>query len=327
MPENTLGLSSLDRLRELKEATERRQAEGRRQIVDLPIGEIRPDPQQVRTDFAAAAVSAEDREDLEGLARNIASIGVHNPLHVRPDPEGGYLILAGERRWRAAAMAGLETVPCLVVGDADLDSGRSTLIQLSENLQRSNLKLLDVAHALKRCLDETGISQVDLAKEIGKSKSWVSKYLTLLRAEGPFREALEEGLLQNPETARMFGRLDGARQRKLLNGARKEGQPLSHSEVARLDRAPRGGSPRREDTPEPDSESLGEGPDAPAAGELSQLQRDRVHVLRLTTTELRLLVRLLGGEPGDEDGLEFQIPSLLAAASPVDAREAQVPVL
>ena len=154
--EATLGMSSLDRLRELKEETERRQAGGRRRVVDLPIGEVHPDPRQVRSDFVADVLSAEDQEDLEGLARNIAAIGIHNPIHVRPDAEGGYVIISGERRWRAAGIAGLETVPCLVAAEGELDAGRNTLTQLSENLQRSNLKLLDVANALKRCLDETG---------------------------------------------------------------------------------------------------------------------------------------------------------------------------
>jgi ParB family chromosome partitioning protein len=315
MPENTLGLSSLDRLRELREVTERRQAEGRRQVVDLPIGEIRPDPHQVRTDFGAEAVSAEDREELEGLARNIASIGVHNPLHVRPNPDGGYLILAGERRWRAAAMAGLELVPCLIVGDGDLASGRSTLIQLSENLQRSNLKLLDVAHALKRCLDETGLSQVDLAREIGKSKSWVSKYLALLRAEGPFREALEEGLLQNPETARMFGRLDGAQQRKLINRARREGHPVSHVEVARLDRLSGTARTLPASTTEPDTAADAPVDSVRVPGKSEGSNAGEVHVLHLTTTELRVLVRLLGGETSDDESLELQVLSLLAAAT------------
>ena len=182
--EATLGMSSLDRLRELKEETERRQAGGRRRVVDLPIAEVHPDPRQVRSDFVADVLSAEDQEDLEGLARNIAAIGIHNPIHVRPDAEGGYVIISGERRWRAAGIAGLETVPCLVAAEGELDAGRNTLTQLSENLQRSNLKLLDVAHALKRCLDETGLGQAELAKELGKSKSWVSKYLALLKAEG-----------------------------------------------------------------------------------------------------------------------------------------------
>ena len=127
MPETTLGLSSLDHLRELKEVSERRQAEGRRRVVDLPIGEIRPDPHQVRTDFVADVLSNEDHEDLEGLARNIAAIGIHNPIHVRADAEGGYMIISGERRWRAAAIAGLEMVPCLVAGEGDLDAGRNTL--------------------------------------------------------------------------------------------------------------------------------------------------------------------------------------------------------
>ena len=288
MAEATLGMSSLDRLRELKEETERRQAGGKRRVVDLPIGEVHPDPRQVRSDFVADVLSAEDQEELEGLARNIAAIGIHNPIHVRPDPDGGYVIISGERRWRAAGIAGLETVPCLVAADGEHDTGRNTLTQLSENLQRSNLKLLDVANALKRCLDETGLGQAELAKELGKSKSWVSKYLTLLKAEGPFREALDEGLLGNPETARMFGRLDQARQQRLLRRARKMNAPMSHAEIARLNRAAPSGSPA----------DLG---DAPLAERVPKVDdgaanEAATYDLCLTAGQIHRLIERLGGE-------------------------------
>ena len=317
MAEATLGMSSLDRLRELKEESERRQAGARRRVVDLPIGEVHPDLRQVRSDFLADVLSAEDQEDLEGLARNIAAIGIHNPIHVRPDAEGGYVIISGERRLRAAAIAGLEMVPCLVAAEGELDPGRNTLTQLSENLQRSNLKLLDVANALKRCLDETGVSQADLAKELGKSKSWMSKYLALLKADGPFRAALDEGLFGNPETARMFGRLDQAKQEKLLRRARKENQPISHSEVAKLDRRKGEESLSRSGASADDPTLSGEGgtgdevnkPDP--TGETSSL-----HVLRLSTLQLRDLIERLGGSACEEDEL---VERLLALLSPPDS--------
>ncbi len=296
--EATLGMSSLDRLRELKEETERRQAGGRRRVVDLPIGEVHPDPRQVRSDFVADVLSAEDQEDLEGLARNIAAIGIHNPIHVRPDAEGGYVIISGERRWRAAGIAGLDVVPCLVAADGELDVGRNTLTQLSENLQRSNLKLLDVAHALKRCLDETGLGQVELAKELGKSKSWVSKYLALLKADGPLRAALEEGYLGNPETARMFGRLIEGQQEKLLRRARTQQLPISHAEVAKLDKR------RGKDSPP----QQGDGASPRRVGNEGQGSHlsERAsfeHVVRLTSGQLRELIARLGGTPGDEGEL------------------------
>lgn len=309
MPEATLGLSSLDHLRELREETERRQAEGRRRVVDLPLAEIHPDPSQVRSDFMADVVSAEDHEELEGLARNIAAIGIHNPIHVRVDAEGGYVIISGERRWRAAAIAGLETVPCLVAGEGEVDAGRNTLTQLSENLQRSNLKLLDVAQALKRCLDETGLSQADLAKELGKSKSWVSKYLALLKAEGAFRAALEEGHIGNPETARMFGRLAVAQQETLLRRARRETLPISHVEVAKLDRrqAARPTLQPSERAPEPDDRPAKRLPDEPPSS--------AHHVVRLTSVQLRRLIERLGGSPGEESELVMDFISLLSRST------------
>ena len=312
--EATLGMSSLDRLRELKEETERRQAGGRRRVVNLPIGEVHPDPRQVRSDFVADVLSAEDQEDLEGLARNIAAIGIHNPIHVRPDAEGGYVIISGERRWRAAGIAGLETVPCLVASEGELDAGRNTLTQLSENLQRSNLRLLDVAHALKRCLDETGLGQAELAKELGKSKSWVSKYLALLKADGPFREALDEGLLGNPEVARMFGRLDQRHQTRLLRRARKENEPISHAEVAKLDRrqGKEEGANDRTSPAEPElSAGAGSGLQQ-RSGESGGRDSER-HVVEFSTAQLSELVRRLGGEPGSDDGLIALLFGLLSS--------------
>jgi ParB/RepB/Spo0J family partition protein len=313
MAEATLGMSSLDRLRELKEETERRQAGGKRRVVDLPIGEVHPDPRQVRSDFVADVLSAEDQEELEGLARNIAAIGIHNPIHVRPDPEGGYVIISGERRWRAAGIAGLETVPCLVAAADEHDTGRNTLTQLSENLQRSNLKLLDVAHALKRCLDESGLGQAELAKELGKSKSWVSKYLTLLKAEGSVREALDEGLLGNPETARMFGKLDARQQQKLLLRARKECQPIGHVEVAKLNRRQAlGYSP-----PPLELETALGRPAAATAATGAAVTRNEPggseHVVRFTAEQLRHLIVRLGGNPGDEDTLIDDLLRLLSS--------------
>ncbi len=309
MAEATLGMSSLDRLRELKEETERRQAGGRRRVVDLPIAEVHADPRQVRSDFVADVLSAEDQENLEGLARNIAAIGIHNPIHVRPDSEGGYVIISGERRWRAAGIDGLETVPCLVAAEGELDAGRNTLTQLSENLQRSNLKLLDVAHALTRCLDESGLGQAELAKELGKSKSWVSKYLALLKADGPFREALDEGLLGNPEVARMFGRLDERLQARLLKSARKEQIAISHAEVAKLDRRPKGGDPPVVPGPsshEGDRQAVTGSPATVPAGEDTDIR-----TLRLTTEQLRRLVERLGGMVEDDRELENRFWGLL----------------
>jgi ParB-like chromosome segregation protein Spo0J len=189
-----------------------------------------------------------------------------------------------------------------VAGEADQDPGRNTLTQLSENLQRSNLKLLDVAQALQRCLDETGLTQAQLAKEeLGESKSWVSKYLALLKAKGALQDALAEGYLGNPETARMFGRLDQAQQEKLLRRARKEDAPVSHAEVARLDKRQKAEASRSKAEP---VAGVGDVENDSPAG----TRRPEEHVVRLTSGQLRQLIELLGGTPGKE---EFLIESLL----------------
>ena len=313
MAENTLGMSSLDRLREMKEESERRQAEAHRRILEIPIGEVRPDQHQVRTDFVADIVAIGDHEDLEGLARNIAAIGIHNPIHVRPAAEGGYVIISGERRWRAAGQDGLETVPCLLTSEEEHDPGQNTLTQLSENLQRSNLKLLDIAQALQRCVDETGLTQSKLAKELGKSKSWVSKYLALLRAKGIFQDALVEGYLRNPETARMYGRLDQALQEKLLRRARKEDSPVSHSEVAKLDRR-LDSSPVR--APEPAATEADGGNEEESHGVCASQEDTPRHEVRLTSGQLRELIGLLGGSPDDDKLVDCLLALLLRSDPP-----------
>lgn len=126
-------------------------------------------------------------------------------------------------------------MPCPVASDPE--PARNTLTQLSENLQRSNLKLLDVAQALKRCIDESGLSQAELAKELAKVEVVGVEVPRPAQGRGTVESgAREEGHLGNSETDRMFGRLAPAQQEKLLRRARKESEAISHAEVAKLDR-------------------------------------------------------------------------------------------
>ncbi len=195
-----------------------------RQVHEIPVGDIDPDPDQPRKTF----------EGLDDLAGSIVAIGIKQPLLVRQHPEHRerYLLIAGERRLRAAKRAGLLKVPCLVeTGEAE-KPGRLAITQLTENLQRQDVPILETAQALQRALDATELSKGDLARALGKKASFVSKHLALLQAAGPARQALEEGLLLSAETYRLFTRLPEANRRNLLTQARLSEQPITRSQVA-----------------------------------------------------------------------------------------------
>ena len=149
-------------------------------VLRLPIDRIRPNPNQPRTLF--------DREGLEELSQSICQLGILQPLTVRPlSSEGTFELIAGERRLRAARMAGLTHVPCLVRRADELES---SLLALIENLQRRDLDFVDEALALDQLISSYGLSQEECARRIGKSQSAVANKLRILKLSPPILEAL-----------------------------------------------------------------------------------------------------------------------------------------
>lgn len=138
-------------------------------ILYLPVDAVTPNPGQPRREF--------DPAGLEELAQSIARHGILQPLSVRRNG-GGYELISGERRLRAARMAGLGEVPCLVV---NADAQESSLLALIENVQRRDLDFWEEARALQELLAATGLSQEALARQIGKSQSAVANKLRLLK--------------------------------------------------------------------------------------------------------------------------------------------------
>ncbi len=138
-------------------------------VLSLPIRSIAPNPNQPRCFFAP--------DGLEELAESIRQVGILQPLTVRPSDQGWELI-AGERRLRAACLAGLTHVPCLVT---ETDDEGSSLLALVENLQRRDLDFLEEALALSRLIELYGFTQEECARRIGKSQSAVSNKLRLLQ--------------------------------------------------------------------------------------------------------------------------------------------------
>ena len=166
----------------------------------IPINDIRPNPQQPRRRF--------DQDGLRELSESIAAYGILQPLTVRAQ-NGGYELVAGERRWRAARMAGLRQVPCLL---ARVDEEDAALLALIENLQRRDLDYLEEASAIARLLRRYGLSQQQAAEKLGRSQSAVANKLRLLRLEEPVVDALRRyGLTERH--ARALLRLEDGEQR------------------------------------------------------------------------------------------------------------------
>jgi ParB family chromosome partitioning protein len=140
------------------------------EVILLPIDQIVEDPDQPRRGY--------DEEQLHGLAESIRRYGVLNPITVRPLPDGQtYQIVTGERRWRAAMLAGLSEIPCII---KSIDPETVTLEQLTENLQREDLAPIDKARALKLLKERYRLSNRDLAQMLGLSERTIALWLGLL---------------------------------------------------------------------------------------------------------------------------------------------------
>lgn len=157
------------------------QSEGTQEV---SIDAIVPNPQQPRKRFSD--------ESLRELADSIKEIGVLQPLVVRPLDEGRYELIAGERRLRAAKLAGLTSVPILIRG---ADRSASLQIALIENVQREDISVLEAAEAYARLVHDFGLTQEEIAQRVGKSRPSIANALRLLKLPVEIREALASGAI------------------------------------------------------------------------------------------------------------------------------------
>lgn len=161
------------------------EGEARRSPTSVPIGELRPNRFQPRMNF--------DTPALAELAASIQIQGVVQPIVVTPRDGGGYTIIAGERRWRAARQAGLKEVPVVV---RTVDSDREMFeLALVENLQRADLNPVEEAQAYKRLLEEFHLKQEDVATRVGKGRSTITNALRLLGLPAEVQDLLRTGSL------------------------------------------------------------------------------------------------------------------------------------
>ena len=150
----------------------------------LPLHKVEPNPGQPRQDF--------DEEELAALAESISTHGIVQPLTVRELPGGYYQIIAGERRWRAARLAGLSEVPAVII---EADDKKTMELALIENLQRQDLNPVEEALGYQTLMNEYGLTQDETAKQVGKSRPAVANALRLLSLCPAVLEQVRSGQL------------------------------------------------------------------------------------------------------------------------------------
>lgn len=150
-------------------------------LEEIAVGDIIPNPNQPRTNF--------DQEALAELADSIRTLGLIQPITVKKDVAGKYMIISGERRWRASQAAGLEKVPAYI---REVDEVELHEMALVENIQRQDLNAMEIAISLGRLIDECGVTQENVAQRVGKKRSTVANYLRLLQMSPEIQAALKE---------------------------------------------------------------------------------------------------------------------------------------
>lgn len=175
------------------------EARSNNEIVELPLEDLRPNPYQPRKIF--------DEEALNELASSIREHGVFQPIIVKKSIKG-YEIIAGERRFRASKLAGLKTIPAII---KDFSDDEMMQISLLENLQRENLTAIEEAKAYKNIIESLNITQEELSKKIGKSRSYITNMLGLLKLPISVQDMVLYGKISMGH-ARVLSKLEDANQ-------------------------------------------------------------------------------------------------------------------
>ena len=155
--------------------------QGSSTISEVPLNQIEANPNQPRRDF--------DPQALQELANSITQIGIVQPITLRQMDNGRYQIIAGERRWRASQLAGLESVPAYIRTAGDESVMEMALV---ENIQREDLNAIEVALAYQHLIEESGMTQEKVSNRVGKSRTSVTNYLRLLRLPAQVQMALQK---------------------------------------------------------------------------------------------------------------------------------------
>lgn len=199
------------------------------QLLNLPISKVEPRMEQPRQFFDEAA--------LQDLADSISQYGLIQPITVRKLDTGYYQIIAGERRWRAARLAGLREVPVRVI---EADDRRTAELALVENLQREDLNPIEEAKGYKTLMEEYGLTQEETAKSVGRSRPAITNALRLLSLSKPVLEMVEKGQLSAGHARALIPIEDASKQLQAAQEVRDKTLSVRKTEqlAARLIREP-----------------------------------------------------------------------------------------
>jgi ParB family chromosome partitioning protein len=189
------------------------------ELRELPLELIRPNPEQPRTRFDPASITS--------LAASIADAGIVQPLIVRPLPDGRYELIAGERRWRAAREAGVQTAPAIVRDEAEADRLQTALI---ENVAREDLSPVDESRACAALVEDLGLSKEELGKRIGRSRSALSNLIRILDLPDEALDLMAEGKLSEGHGRAILIAKDTAERTRLARAAAAAGWSVRETE-------------------------------------------------------------------------------------------------
>ncbi len=210
-------------------------------VVYIDINDIKPNSSQPRKNF--------NEEKIDELAASIKEHGIIQPLIVRKAAKG-FELVAGERRWRAARKAGLKTVPCLV---RELTEEQNALFAIIENMQREDLNAIEEAQAIERLIGTFGFTHDDVSKSVGKSRSYITNSVRLLKLPEEIREMVREDRLSSGHARALITITDPAKQLEIARKAADGGLSVRETETIASGVTP---TKKRRQAPEKDADIL-----------------------------------------------------------------------
>ena len=188
-------------------------------IGEIEIEKIHANPNQPRRDF--------NEEALQELADSIKELGVIQPITLRKENDGSYMIIAGERRFRASQLAGKSTIPAYILNANDKDTMEMALI---ENIQREDLNPLEIALAYQQLIEQHNLSQEQLSKRVGKGRATIANFLRLLKLPGNIQVALKEKQIDMGHAKALLSLSSHAEQIRIFNEIIKNGYSVREVE-------------------------------------------------------------------------------------------------
>ena len=186
--------------------------QGSSNLNEIPISQIEPNPDQPRREF--------DPEALQELADSIKTMGIIAPITLRQVAENRYQIIAGERRWRASQIAGLDSIPAYIRTVEDENVMEMALV---ENIQREDLNAIEIALAYQHLVETTGMTQAKISERVGKSRAAVTNYLRLLKLPAQVQMALKDKEIDMGHARALLAVESPTQQIKLFNEIQKQG--------------------------------------------------------------------------------------------------------